>query len=291
MIKFFLACSVVFFVQAFFAQDTIIETTYFDFGNWDKNYYAQFSDTAYVFADQTNVRKDPAIKSEIVSTLPIGTAITILERSTSYITINGVRSSWIKVKRDTLEGFVWGGLLCQNYLPMPQNQRLFWGVTNYRLTDTSMSCKITLRLVGEDAQYTEVSFNPKYASQPNIGRLVRLDNPKLEGVESIVVFETMAEACGVYASETNFLFTGNALKYVGGGFSMGDGGVLFESTSYRFPFANMDTNMDYHYLPEENRVLKIVSEGSYDEACVWVETNKVVQYEWKDGEFILYCDN
>lgn len=291
MIRFGVLISIYLFGICGFAQDTIIETNYCDFGKWDdENYYFK-TDTAFVFTDQSNVRKSPSIQSEISTTLPIGTRVKILERTTEYFTLNGIRSNWLKVQaNDTLIGFVWGGVLCMDYLEMPENKRLFWGVTYFTSSDTSLVCKIALRLVQNNQLVSEISFRPKHADQPKVGMLKRMDHPLLDGIQSIVVFETLAEACGVYSSETNFLFDGMHFHYVGGGFSMGDGGVMFENTTLRFPFENSNSRQDYHFLPNQNRYLKIVSEGHYNDSCVWVETTEVHNFEWKQGVFEPVCE-
>lgn len=272
-----------------FAQDA--ETSFSDFGNWKKEgYNINESDTAYVFTNNSNVRLLPSINSEIIGKLPIGSKLIIKERTSEFFSLNGLRSNWLKIKCDTIEGFIWGGVLTTTYLPVSKDKQLFWGVTLYKSTDSSLICKIALRLVKDGRLLNEIVFNPKYASEPKYGRLTRFDNPKLDFVESVIVYETLADACGVYSSESNFLLINNELRFVGTGFAMGDGGVLFDVTTFKFPFENNDTNLDFHYIPEENRMLKVVSVGSYDDDCIWVETNKVYQFEWKEGDFQEFCD-
>ena len=65
----------------------------------------------YLFADQVQLRAAPHTQSKVVKTLPIGTALTVLEKHENSWRYKGDDYHFYKVSFNGKEGYVLGGLI------------------------------------------------------------------------------------------------------------------------------------------------------------------------------------
>jgi hypothetical protein len=142
------------------AQEEVYSTIPYDFGRWiGEGYMVPDGDKAYVFADACNVRKEPKPNAEIVGKLYIGTEVEILRRMEVELTLNGVESTWLKVKSDTIVGYVWGGTLTNQVLELPDKRLALWGITKYVDTDTSRFATASIRIAANKVMVSSVDLD------------------------------------------------------------------------------------------------------------------------------------
>jgi len=67
---------------------------------------------AYIFNDRVIMRSTPTTKGTVLSVLPIGTKITVLEDTEEKMTLNGIEDVWVRALAGKQTGYIWGGLLC-----------------------------------------------------------------------------------------------------------------------------------------------------------------------------------
>lgn len=258
----------------------------YSFGTWTAE-----NKTAVVFADVCNVRATPDAQGAVAGKLTIGTPVQVTEVTGSF-TQNGLKAPWVKVKAGALTGYVWGGLLTNDKLALPDGRSVVWGIIQGKGSENEgITYTGSVRVAEGGTVVYRQDFPVEYGSRPLDGYLELYPAPQLDGVKNLIVFNTLSEACGVTASLHYFLYTGEALKFLGSGWSMGDGGVLHTSRIYAFPYPQTDNEpYDYHYRPEPQYFLRIESEGEYDDNCDWTESSKVRTFKWENGQYAKSCE-
>ncbi len=69
-----------------------------------------------LFADQVRIRNMPSLKGKVVTTLPMGTLVEVLEQTTVSLALDSVEEYWYKVRSGKTEGYIWGGLIADYYM-------------------------------------------------------------------------------------------------------------------------------------------------------------------------------
>lgn len=273
------------------AQDTIIETEYFHFGQWSETYWST-PDTVYVFATKCKLRQEPGLTANEMGVLPIGAEVRIVERTGIKFALNGVSSEWLKIENDTISAYVWGGLLTAFRMPLSGNRFALWGVIAGNTDKETPEYISSLRIIADGHLTHHLDFVSELASAPDFAHILKMEHPVLDGVEAVLVVETLADACGVVAAQSYFLLSENGLKLVGSGHGVGDGGIFFSHSEYLFPFEKRKENDFFdRFLPGDNQVAFLESKGEFDDQCHWIENYRVITYAWKAGELIEFCDN
>lgn len=274
-------------LHAQYVPEPLQNTGYdYSFGEWTGEDKA-----AVVFADVCNVRTTPDPQGAVAGKLTIGTPVQVTEVTGSF-TQNGIKAPWVKVKAGALTGYVWGGLLTNDRLTLADGRIVVWGLTQGKGSeDEGMEYTGSVRVAQQGTVLDKHDFPVKHGSRPKDGYLDLYPAPELAGVKNLIIFNTLSEACGVYASSHYFLYTDRGLTFVGSGWSMGDGGMLHTSLEYAFPYPKPEELYGYYrFLPDPGHVLRIENNGSYDDNCDWDETYKVRDFKWEDGKLEKSCE-
>ncbi len=102
--------------------------------------FGHFQDgsTLYLFGDRVNMRAKPDTKSPVVKMLTVGSRLTVVGEPAGSFKTGGFTSDWYKVKyeeqQETLEGYVWGGLLALGAVHFNDNGEEFLlmaGITKF----------------------------------------------------------------------------------------------------------------------------------------------------------------
>ena len=103
----------------------------------DYNYSFSEGSYQYLIADDVNIRLGPSTKTSIVSTLPIGSRLKIIEKLTYRYTYNNISFPWYKVSfiLDNREkiGYIVGGFIAQEYHIENYNKEIIFlsGLSKY----------------------------------------------------------------------------------------------------------------------------------------------------------------
>ena len=96
------------FVFSFFSDFLKSQSNYHDF-NADENI------CRFLIGDDVNIRDIPSTKGKIVSKLPIGSCVRILEKTDYTLTLKDFESHWYKVSFGDFKnkniGYIWGGMI------------------------------------------------------------------------------------------------------------------------------------------------------------------------------------
>lgn len=270
------------YAQPSYPGDPVIYT----FGQWSEE-----DKTAVIFADVCNVRKSEDSKAEVSGRLNIGTEIQILGISKKTHTQSGITAPWVKIKSGKVIGYAWGGTLTKGALKLDDGRMALWGLAQIQPSDSSRGVTASVRIAEKGVIKYKQDFEVVHGDRPDEGQLLVEPAPLLDGAQHVIVFETLSEACGVYASEHYLLYTKTGLHFIGSGYSMGDSGVLHTSKEFVFPYPRKeDEDYDYHFSPEAGHIFCVTSDGGYDEDCLWEETNKVADFTWNGQELVKACE-
>ncbi len=67
----------------------------------------------YLLAHRVHLREKPSLTSKKVTVLDIGSKLSLMEKSTNYEKLNGIKSHWYKARIGKYEGWIWGGMIAQ----------------------------------------------------------------------------------------------------------------------------------------------------------------------------------
>ncbi|MGV3610685.1 MAG: SH3 domain-containing protein [Fluviicola sp.] len=279
---------------SFYAQDEngMLSTDSYDFESWNRDWYEPLKE-AVIFADACKLRSQPTSGSEMLAKLLIGDKVKVVKISDTDTTINGITSKWIQVESGKKKGYVWGGLLTNQVLKISDTTFAVWGISKIvKINDTmEEQYYASVRIFSRKQIRKQLEFEVTEGGQPGYGHLTMLKKPLLDDVKHIFIYHTIADACGISWSNHYVFETDNAIKYMGVGSGVGDGGIYHESVDLVFPTEEnqKDYNIPYQYRPEQNQILKISSIDEYDENCVWTEHTTVESFEWKEGVLVPFC--
>ncbi len=76
--------------------------------------YADGIGYEYLLADNVRLRDCPSTQCTAITTIKIGTQLRLINSNETQEVINGVTSSWYKVKLGPDTGWIWGGMIAKN---------------------------------------------------------------------------------------------------------------------------------------------------------------------------------
>lgn len=180
-------------------------------------------DTVMLFADKVRLRAQPGTDSEIRATLPIGTRVEILEKTTTSLLYKGRNFTWYKVKSGDVEGFMadafFANLLIQKR-----------GLDFYFQHHYDTTALLTIRVQQGTKMIDELSFRPLSISY----ELGVMDAIRLDQVDEIIMVDYQGESCGAENGTSWVFLNNNRLYHVADLTAAGDAMEVY-SESFVFP--------------------------------------------------------
>ncbi|MCR9171583.1 MAG: SH3 domain-containing protein [bacterium] len=231
-------------------------------GPW---YEFEAGSTEILYGDQVVLRKKPTADAKALDTLAIGTNLTIIEKTDEPITVNGKESVWYKVKTAGRTGYVAGGLIALD------SREFNGGTYMIIVAEANEQFKFRVRYL-KDGDFYGKEGNLGYSSF-----VLRVNNGRgVEGVESMLVIDLLAEACGMDGGKTYLFNDGERLHNAIHCAEVGDGGYWF-SEKLIFPDEReWGTHIDYEREVGE----------PMNEEYTWYQSQKdAVTLQWKGDHF------
>jgi len=171
----------------------------------------------YLISDNVNIRSAPSTKASIISRLPIGSRLQIIEKSSQRYTYNNISFPWYKVSfiLDNSEkiGYVAGGFIAQEYYIEdydPVSIIFLSGLSKY-YPDGEIACQI--RVVKQHEEIDKIEYlpveSPDDARDFNIFRNGAIN----KGIHIIRISFRQA-SCAIQKNETTFFFDNNKLYHI-----------------------------------------------------------------------------
>jgi len=244
--------------------------------------YHQFEedDICYLLADNVNIRSAASTKADVVANIPIGTQVTILEKSSKRLRLKGFKTNWYKVKfKDKGKkqtGYVWGGLIAEGLViaANDENIRFMYGIESYKEEQleyyTKYEVKIQMRACKNNKELSKVVLEGDggldiYHWIENFG------NKGLKDVEDIIEFGVSQQMCAGINAYSYVFWNGKKLIYATQLRPGGDA-PYFASDDLIFP---TDKGGVKGKIIRDEKVGESLDDGTEN-----IESHSRVEYEW-----------
>lgn len=254
--------NVILFAFALIANLSFSQYDYENVRILNSDFQFEVGSTEILYGDNVVLRKKPSAESAAVDTLSIGTKVKILENTQEPITVNGKESSWYKVKTKNGTGYIAGGLIALD-------SREVNGGTYLIITAAVIERPLfRVRYLKDGEFYGKEGPLDTYSFTIHVH-----DNRGVEGLESMIVIDFMAESCGVDGGYTYLFNDGERLINAIHCVEVGDGGYWF-SEKLTFPDERgWGTHIDYE---------REVGEPMNDEYNWYRSKTDALTLEWKE---------
>jgi hypothetical protein len=172
-----------------------------------------------LYGDKVIFRAEPSVNARALDTLSIGTQITIVEETNETMMLNGLQSTWYKVKRGRKTGYILGGLIALDHAEIQGDSYL----VTYAGGEEDYMRKARCRVLKPNGDF--------YGHEVDLGTstfyIEAFDNKGVKGVENMLTVNLLAEACGVDGGSTYLFNDGERLIEAIHAASVGDGGFWF----------------------------------------------------------------
>ena len=220
-----------------------------------------------LYADRVVLRKSASAQAEAIDTLNIGSEVKIIQRTEDKTEVNGRESNWYKVKTKSGVGFIPGGFIALD------SREFNNGIYLVIVAGKDEDLKVRARYL-KDGDY----FGKECDLNTGAFQLEASGSRGVEGVESILVIDLFAEACGVDGGKIYLFNDGERLIEAMSCTEVSDGGVFWFSETLRFP-DEIGWGNSIIYEREFGEAV--------DEAMMWTKaTVHNLTLEWKHGQFV-----
>ncbi|TAI48138.1 SH3 domain-containing protein [Flagellimonas allohymeniacidonis] len=222
----------------------------------------------FLFGNNVKLRSDPRIESEVIELLRIGEWVEIIEKTKFSWPYKGFDSPFYKVKYDTEVGYILGGLLSLE-------KKSLNGIDYYfAISKEGERSFLNMRHV-EEGDYVE-----QKTALSNVNFKIKvLDNKGVPHLDSILLIDYQAEACGEEGGGIYFFVHGNHLIKVGELSQISEAGIFYYAETFVFPD-------DENGVPEKI-LFKKEQAQNLDEASQWTQTSTESRLlSWVNGNLI-----
>ncbi|WP_452219993.1 SH3 domain-containing protein [Lacinutrix salivirga] len=167
--------------------------------------------TKYLLADDVALRDCPSSFCQKLTTVTIGTKVRLLAKSDEPQTLNGITSSWYKIKLGPDTGWVWGGLIAQKTMSskVDNEVKFVFGEESVKNTfGESQKKRYQIRAIknGQEIDKIVIKLDSINATEvANIGN---------KGVDDIIILNNPErESCEVDTTTDYVVFKNNKLQY------------------------------------------------------------------------------
>ena len=263
--------------------------------------------TVCLFGDKVNVRSKPSTTATVVANLPIGTEVTIVEKTDVTFTIGGYNTNWYYVKfldkGEEKTGYVWGGLISMASIKIPNpgaaDDLFVCSITSWT---AQTNFTMTGRLVRNGQVIHTIDFEPISMGFFDPGEYHHCvcigvsDGHGFKGVKNIVSLEFVYGACGYENGKILLFWDGSKLYYAGKASAVFEAGVFnyFYSIVYPDDEKNGLSNIlkivqTYEeYVASPDDPVPSDTTGMITDESGWILKREVTlkQYHWDGSKMI-----
>ncbi|HJY11812.1 MAG TPA: SH3 domain-containing protein, partial [Flavobacterium sp.] len=204
--KSFLITLFLFALHLFSAQEEVYANGVFNF---------EENKTQKIFTDQTRVRQQPNVNSQILDSLQSNQQVLIIKKDETILQLGERNSNWYKVsyqrENKTLEGYVWGANLCIGYRNKNGYDFLF-GISktidkkDKKFNQDYKQNIASVKAVDGNSLIDEVFFETGSGESLSYGTFNIESNHKLQNVDFTLKAIVSGEACGIAGYDQYILF-------------------------------------------------------------------------------------
>jgi hypothetical protein len=204
----------------------------------DNNEFTNFD--TYVFANNAIVRNNPDIDSTPIDNLTAGHKVTILGKTGTLFTLNGITDYWYKIKYISNNarkvGYIWAGLVSVKSIPYKDNNILL-GALSYK---KGSGLILSIKIFSGNNILSKISFKVKYPPIDNVVEFPKcnyefLDDLGLDSFDHILKISFIDIPDYELKSRIIIGIRDNDVFYIAEEISQGQAGVGSKYSSYIFP--------------------------------------------------------
>jgi uncharacterized protein YgiM (DUF1202 family) len=261
-----------------FAQDEYVNYIQ---GN-QKYHQFEVGEERYLLADNVNVRAEASSKSPVVTNLPIGTVVKIIEVSDEKLRLNGFKTNWYKISfaanNKVTKGYVWGGLIAEGAIICSSDSKVLflYGIASVKKETkeeyTTEKGVIQLRACKNKEELSKIELKTAGNYLNIFHWLGNYGNKGLTNVEDIIEFAESEQMCGGINAYNIIFWDGKKLKHAITRYPAGDA-PYYASDDLIFPSEKGGV---------KGKIIGDKEEGWYDEEkqAEVVRSHKQVEYIW-----------
>ena len=233
--KSFLITIFLFVVQVFSAQEEVYANGVFNF---------EENKTQKIFTNQTRIRQQPNLNSQILDSLQSNQLILIIKKEGNVLQLGERGSNWYKVsyqkENKTSEGYVWGANLCIGYRNKNGYDFLF-GISktvdkkDKKFNQNYKQNIASVKVVEGSTLLDEVFFETGSGESLSYGTFTIESNHKLKNVDFTLKAIVSGEACGIAGYDQYILFKDKKLIDLPQLMNVGDADIYHHSEEFIFP--------------------------------------------------------
>ncbi|MDF2932433.1 MAG: hypothetical protein K0R36_1764 [Chryseobacterium sp.] len=233
--KSFLITLFLFALHLFSAQEEVYANGVFNF---------EENKTQKIFTDQTRVRQQPNVNSQILDSLQSNQQVLIIKKDETILQLGERNSNWYKVsyqrENKTLEGYVWGANLCIGYRNKNGYDFLF-GISktidkkDKKFNQDYKQNIASVKAVDGNSLIDEVFFETGSGESLSYGTFNIESNHKLQNVDFTLKAIVSGEACGIAGYDQYILFRDKKLIALPQLMNVGDADIYHHSEEFIFP--------------------------------------------------------
>ncbi len=249
------------FISSFsYAQDEVVQ--FYGDHQFEK------ASTQYMFGDNVKLRKKPSTDSDVLDTLTIGSAVSIIKMSKETMTYRGIDWNWYKIDFDGQIGYVLGGLIALTHEEIGDYQYLV------SLKDNDEDRRfIQYRIKNKKGEY--VSGETELLT--GAFSIEAYDDRGIDGIKNMLFINYYAEACGVDGGGIYIFYDGLQLIKAIEVSSVVDGGVFWFNEEVTFPNEEDGQKGVIVYEREHGYVI--------NEELNWTKAEiNTLMLKWEDGK-------
>ncbi|BDS10769.1 SH3 domain-containing protein [Aureispira anguillae] len=187
--------------------------------------YHQFENgqVAYLLADRVNIRDKASTEGAIIANLGIGTAVTIVRRSSYLLRLNGFETNWYKVLFEDQgiekKGYVWGGLIAEGRVQSTKDKTIhfLYGIASYKKqsneTYPKYRLKLQVRACRANQELAKLEFETSGFLEIFHG-FGNYGDRGLKKIQDVLEFNESQERCAGFNGNTVIFWDGNVLHKV-----------------------------------------------------------------------------
>lgn len=224
------------------------------------------------FGADVKLRAGPNTESEVLTTLAIGTPITILAKTEDLFLYNGTVVNWYKVKTNTKTGYILRSFIA--IYGETQGSRTFL----FNTKSENERNYVQVRIVEKDKPLIDY----KYLLDTDEFSIEIYNNRGLTELTNVLYISYIAEACGVNGGGLYLFYDGETLIKALETTEMGDGDVLWLTEELIFP----DDQTSEKTL--DNKVRFSWEQGEkVDEDSEWTKIEgSTREHSWVNGKWV-----
>jgi len=216
--------------------------------------------------------------------LPIGTAVTVLERSKEVISLNGFSMPWYKVQYGkNKHGYIWGGKFAMNSFRSTQNPEIVFHFGLDKVIDGTAFFQI--RVEKDHKEMQRISFEG-FGNEFKPHECTDLGNKGLKALDDILYVSGYAQSCGDAGGSIVFFWANNTLYKVYRLSSFSDV-PYFAYDTFIYP-CDMEGKKDRILLKEEAGEHLFYEEGedTSDKPEERIEKSEITVFRWDGTQLV-----